>query len=102
MWPNTNIAPNAGGHTHQHGRVSGSEFYKYQWVDGHQKLLNPQSCMIMVGHEAMHNLLPGWTTADLHANGGGGIALSHPQLPMTDKNRELLRRGFSVKTPQLL
>ena len=31
-------------------------------------------------------------------NGGGGLAASPPQLPITEKNKELMRRGISIKS----
>ena len=53
-------------------------------------------------HEALQNLFPFWKKGELHVNGGGGLALKNPQLPMTERNKEMLRRGLSVKNPQLL
>jgi hypothetical protein len=54
-------------------------------------------------HELLHNLLPSWSADDLHGDpGGGGLAASHPQRPLTPKNIELMRKGLSVKTAQLL
>jgi hypothetical protein len=66
-------------------------------------------------HEALHNLLPFWpndTNPDgttnpesLHnAAGGGGLASGHVghRTSMTDMNRLLMRRGFSVRNPQVL
>ena len=54
-------------------------------------------------HEALHNQWPGWSNADMHgAKGGGGLAASPPQLPMTDKNKDLMRRGIAMKNEQLL
>ena len=54
-------------------------------------------------HEALHNLFPGWSEADMHGPaGGGGLAASPPQVPPTEKNKEMLVRGLSIKNEQLL
>jgi hypothetical protein len=34
--------------------------------------------------------------------GGNGLALSPPQLPITQENKNLVRRGIAIKNAQLL
>ena len=98
-WPGNEIRADAGGHTRTRGKMTGSEFYfrsggRPQHDVGYAKL---------AFHEALHNQLPGWSNDDLHgAKGGGGLAASPPQLPMTDKNKELMRRAIAIKNQQLL
>jgi hypothetical protein len=72
-------------------------------VGGKRAALHDSAYARLAFHEAMHNQLPGWSNADMHGpNGGGGLAASPPQLPMTDKNKELMRRGIAIKNAQLL
>jgi len=98
-WPGNEIRVDAGGHTRTRGKITGSEFY----YRGGGRPLHDVSYAKLAFHEALHNQLPGWSNDDLHGEkGGGGLAASPPQLPMTDKNKELMRRAIAVKHEQLL
>ena len=97
-WPGNDIRADAGGHTRTRGKITGSEFY---YRSGGRPL-HDVSYAKLAFHEALHNQL-GWSNADLHGpKGGGGLAASPPQLPMTDKNKELMRRAIAIKNQQLL
>jgi hypothetical protein len=91
------------GHTRTQKNVTGSEFYKLVGKKGERALFKYVGYAKAALHESMHNLFPAWSEADMHGPaGGGGIAASPPQLPPTDKNKELLLRGLSIKNEQLL
>jgi hypothetical protein len=117
--------PYVGGHTHSHGALSGSELYRFALFrpvrqadgsyTGHLRRIALADYGALAFHEALHNLLPFWpndTNPDgtpnpgsLHnAAGGGGLAASHVgrDTRMTDMNKVLIRRGFSVRNPQVL
>jgi hypothetical protein len=90
-----------GGHTRTRGNMTGSEIYKYAGADRSQYTYTGYAKIAL--HEALHNLFPGWSEADMHGTAGGaGVASSPPKLPLTDKNKELFRKGFAVKNGQLL
>jgi len=92
-----------GGHTRTQNKVTGSEFYKLIGKKGQRSRATYTGYAKLALHESMHNLFPGWTEADMHGPaGGGGLAASPPQLPPTEKNKELMRRGLSIKNAQLL
>ncbi|HVS38792.1 MAG TPA: hypothetical protein VMS17_24765 [Gemmataceae bacterium] len=98
-WPGNEIRADAGGHTRTRGKISGSEFY-FRSGGTH---LHDVGYAKLAFHEALHNQFPGWSNDDLHGSkGGGGLAASPPQLPMTDTNKEMMRRGLAVKNEQLL
>jgi hypothetical protein len=91
-----------GGHTRTRNSISGSEFYKFTGIRGQRGQNKYTGYAKLALHESMHNLLPDWTDADMHGpEGGAGLAASPPHLPPTDKNKELVQRGFSVKNAQL-
>jgi hypothetical protein len=106
-WPKAKIAANAGGHTYITEKKSCSEIYEYLNSDSKQRQ-QVAIAGISIFHEALHNLFPGWTIDEMHnLDGGGekaGLAAekynSHSQ--MTDRNKEMIRRGFSFKTRQWL
>jgi hypothetical protein len=96
-WPKMYIDPKAGGHTHTHGALSGTELYRVR-PSGRIPLRRYGS---LAFHEALHNLFP--FRGDQHTAFGGGIASAHiPDIDPNDTNKEFLRRGFSVRNPQLL
>jgi hypothetical protein len=81
--------------------VTGSEFYRY--VGSARTRYTYTGYAKCAFHEAMHNQYPYWTNADLHGpNGGSGLAASPPKLPMTDKNKVLMRNGMAIPNSQLL
>jgi hypothetical protein len=91
-----------GGHTRTQKKVTGSEFYKFIGKKGQRSQYSFNGYAKLALHESMHNLLPYWTESEMHGpDGGFGLAASPPHLP-TEKNKELIRRGFSVKSAQLL
>jgi hypothetical protein len=101
-WPGAQIRADAGGHTRTRGRVTGSEFYLHVSNGAHRTAVHDSGYAKLAFHEALHNQFPGWSNSDLHGpDGGGGLAASPPQLPVTDKNKELMRRGISIKNEQL-
>jgi hypothetical protein len=101
--PGKGLKPYIAGHTRTQGKVTCTEFYKFAEIGGKRRQLTDIECAKIAVHESFHNLLPAWSDADVHGPaGGGGLALSPPKLPPTDKNKELIRRGFSVKTAQQL
>jgi hypothetical protein len=101
--PGNDIRADAGGHTRTRGHVSGSEFYLHTGTGQSRRMLHDSAYARLAFHEALHNQFPGWSNADLHGpNGGGGLAASPPRIPMTDKNKELMRKGLSIKNAQLL
>jgi hypothetical protein len=104
-WPNANINPMAGGHTYTGDRpLAGTEVYRKR----NGTLFHPIILSFTVFHEAMHNLFPFQTTAFVHELDGGGkaagLANAHysVETEMTIHNKELIRQGFSVKSPQYL
>jgi hypothetical protein len=91
------VNPNAGGHTHVHGSLAGTELYR----------TTPRGAIplrrygALAFHEALHNLFPG--RGDQHTAFGGGIAAANiPDMDPNDENKAFLRRGFSTRTRQLL
>jgi hypothetical protein len=98
-WPGNEIRADAGGHTRTRGKVTGSEFYLHSGGAP----LHDLSYAKLAFHEALHNQLPAWSNDDMHGDPGGhGLAASPPQLPMTDKNKELMRGAIAIKNEQLL
>ena len=101
--PGQDIRGDAGGHTRTRGHVTGSEFYMHTGAGQTRRSLHDSAYAKLAFHEALHNQFPGWSNADMHGpSGGGGLAASPPQLPITEKNKELMRRGISIKNAQLL
>jgi hypothetical protein len=103
-WPDARIDPDAGGHTHTEGALACTEIYEN--VGGHRQ--HVRQLGVLIFHESLHNLLPFWGMEELHNLDGGGAAAGlaarkiGPDATMTEKNKELIRRGFSVKNPQYL
>jgi hypothetical protein len=104
-WPQANINPRAGGHTYTGDRpLSGTEVYQTRQGDRFPYA----SYAATVFHEALHNLYPFQTVDFIHKLDGGGEAagLAAPEYSfrtkMTEHNKELIRRGFSIKNPQYL
>lgn len=101
--PGSDIRGDAGGHTRTRGHATGSEFYMHTGTGGTSRMLHDSAYARLAFHEALHNQFPGWTNADMHGpDGGGGLAASPPHAPMSEKNKELMRRGISIKNQQLL
>jgi len=101
--PGDKLKEHIGGHTRTSHNVTGSEFYKFIGKKGQRGQYSYIGYAKLALHESMHNLLPYWTESEMHGpDGGGGLAASPPQLPPTPKNIELMLRGFSVKSAQLL
>lgn len=97
--PGNNIRGDAGGHTRSHGCITGSEFY----LRSSGRPLRDSAYARLAFHESLHNQFPAWSNDDMHGpDGGGGLAASPPQEPMTDKNKELMRRGIATKNAQLM
>jgi hypothetical protein len=103
-WPKAIIKPEAGGHTHCHGALSCTELYES--VGGQRQ--HVRQLGVLAFHETLHNLFPYWTEAEMHNLDGGGEAAGlaaervGPHSKMTDRNKEMLRRSFSLKNPQCL
>jgi len=104
-WPDANIALEAGGHTYTGARpMSATEVYRKR-ASGD---FHFGSYAATVFHEAMHNLYPYQTTNFVHMLDGGGdaaglaAAIYSRHTAMTQHNKELIRRGFTVKNPQFL
>ncbi len=96
-WPRMTVDPDAGGHTHTHGDLAGSELYRTR-PSGPQTLRRYGA---LAFHEALHNLFP--HRGDQHTGFGGGIASAHiPDMDPNEINKAFLRQGFSVRNPQLL
>jgi hypothetical protein len=96
-WPGMTVSPNAGGHTHTHGALAGTELYRTTPA-GHIRLHRYGA---LAFHEALHNLFP--FRGDQHTAFGGGIASANiPDADPNDTNKAFLRQGFSVRNPQLL
>jgi hypothetical protein len=96
-WPQTNINPAAGGHTHSHGSTSGTELYRN--TPGGPIPLHQYGAMAF--HEALHNLFP--SRGDQHTAMGGGVASAKvPDIDPNEINKQFLRQGFSTRNPQLL
>jgi hypothetical protein len=99
--PGTDIRGDAGGHTRSRGNVTGSEFYLHTGPD--HTSLRDRAYARLAFHESLHNQWPGWSNDDMHGpKGGGGLASSPPKEPLTDKNKDLMRRGIAMKNAQLL
>lgn len=97
----SDIRGDAGGHTRTRGNVTGSEFYLHTGDD--RRSLRDSAYARLAFHESLHNQFPGWSNADMHGpSGGGGLAASPPQEPMTDGNKALMRRGIAIRNAQLL
>jgi hypothetical protein len=103
-WPAATISPDAGGHTHTEGALACSEIY--QNINGIRQQV--RQLAVLAFHESLHNLLPFWGMEEMHNLDGGGRAAGlagkkvGPDAEMTARNKELIRRGFSVKNPQHL
>jgi hypothetical protein len=97
-WPKIPIDPAAGGHTHAHGSLAGTELYRTRPSGP----LTLHRYGALAFHEALHNLFPFRT--DQHTAMGDGIASAHiPDMDPNDTNKEWLRRGFAPPhNPQLL
>jgi hypothetical protein len=96
-WPNMNVSPQAGGHTHTSGSLAGTELYRTT----PSGLLRLRRYGALAFHEALHNLFP--FRGDQHTAFGGGIASAIiPDVDPNDANKARLRQGFSVRNPQLL
>jgi hypothetical protein len=104
-WPKMKAPdPNAGGHTHSSGSLSGTELYRTRPGGP----LHAHRYGALAFHEALHNLFP--YVKDQHTGGdafarhfGGGIAAAHiPDQDPNEENKAFLRQGFSVRNPQLL
>jgi hypothetical protein len=101
--PGAALGETIGGHTRTQKGETGSEIYKFSGPKGNRTSSKYVGYAKLAMHEFMHNLFPGWSEGDMHGKaGGGGFAASPPQLPPTEKNKELLRRGLAVKNKQLL
>ncbi|MDB5375388.1 MAG: hypothetical protein JWP04_4030 [Belnapia sp.] len=101
--PGAALKEHIGGHTRTQGKVSGSEFYRLIGMRDDRKQYRYAAYAKVALHESLHNLFPGWSESDMHGPaGGGGLAASPPQVPPTEKNKEMLVRGLSVKNEQLL
>lgn len=97
------LAPHLAGHTRTRAGVTGSEFYKFVLINGTSTMVTDIAYAKAAFHEAMHNQYPYWSNDDMHGpDGGFGLAASPPQLPMTDRNKALMRAGMAIKTKQLL
>jgi hypothetical protein len=97
-WPNMKKPdPNAGGHTHTHGSLAGTELYRTRPAGP----IHFHRYGALAFHEALHNLFP--FRDDQHTAFGGGIASATiPDAAPNDVNKAFLRQGFSVGNPQLL
>jgi hypothetical protein len=96
-WGNVDINPQAGGHTHSHGSLSGTELYR---ITPRGKV-HVRRYGGLAFHEALHNLFP--FRNDVHTAFGGGLASAIvPDMEPNDTNKDFLRQGFSVRNPQLL
>jgi len=96
IWPSTVIAQNAGGHTHQHGNTTGSEFYRIP------KLKTTGDYAKIAAHEAMHNIT-GLNNRQLHGQLGlAGDAGGTPHLPVTPNDRTLTQAGMQRGLPNQL
>jgi hypothetical protein len=96
-WPKMTVDPNAGGHTHTHGSLAGTELYRTRPSGP----LTLRRYGALAFHEALHNLFP--FRDDVHTAMGGGIAAANiPDQDPDDENKAWLRRGFSVRNPQVL
>jgi len=101
--PGDALKSHIAGHTRTSKGITGSEFYFMSGSPGDRGQRKYIGYAKVALHEALHNLFPGWTEKEMHGNaGGGGLAAATPQLPPTDRNKELFKRGFSVKNKQLL
>ena len=104
-WPQTPIDPRAGGHTHGDAVKAGSEIYRFS--DGSRTQSHGISYAKLILHELFHNQFPHVTSDEVHGEwGGGGLAAAVPVLGarpnrINERNKLLIRRAFSVRTPQL-
>jgi hypothetical protein len=107
VWPQAIIDPAAGGHTYRDGTKSGSEIYRFADA-GSRAPIPGISYAKLILHELFHNQFPRVTAKELHGEwGGGGLAAEIPVLfsrphRINERNKELIQRAFTVKTPQLL
>jgi hypothetical protein len=106
-WPHLpNIDPRAGGHTYRDGVKSGSEVYRFD--NGSRRQAHGIGYAKLILHELFHNQFPHVNSDEVHGDwGGGGLAAAVPVLfdrphRINDRNMELIRRAFSVRTPQLI
>lgn len=104
--PGEPLKKHIGGHTRTPGGgVTGSEVYKFSGPVGQRSKSTLEGYAKLILHECMHNQFPHWTEADMHGPaGGGGLAASPPQLPPTQKNKDLMQvaNTFKGKVKQLL
>ncbi len=105
-WPQAVIDPRAGGHTYRDGVKSGSEVYWFA-DNGSRMQSHGIGYAKLILHELFHNQFPHVTSDEVHGDwGGGGLAAPVPVLSdrphrINDRNKELIRRAFLVRTPQL-
>jgi hypothetical protein len=101
--PGRTIRGDAGGHTRTSGNVTGSEIYLHMVIGNRRTMSRDDGYAKLAFHEALHNQFPAWSNAQMHGPAGGnGLALSPPQLPITQENKNLMRRGIAIKNAQLL
>jgi hypothetical protein len=101
--PGRTIRGDAGGHTRTSGNVTGSEIYLHMVIGNRRTMSRDDGYAKLAFHEALHNQFPAWSNAKMHGpDGGNGLALSPPQLPLTPENKSLMRQGLAVKNAQLL
>ena len=97
---------NTGGHTKPNpGGITGSEFYLYSFDQADRNARtrhNGSGCAQLAFHEGLHNQFPAWSEDDMHNNGGGGLASRVVGHALTERNKELMRRGLPIKNAQLL
>jgi hypothetical protein len=80
--------------------VTGSEFYKF--VGSARNRYTFAGYAKCAFHEAMHNQYPYWSDADMHGpDGGFGLAAFPAKVPMTAKNKVLMRNGMAIPNRQL-
>jgi hypothetical protein len=99
------LKPTLAGHTRTRGKKTCTEFYKFILFPGEtaRRPARYEGYAKTAVHESLHNLFPGWSEDDMHGGpGGGGLAASPPRLPPTQKNKELIRKGLSIKNDQFL
>jgi hypothetical protein len=106
-WPQADIDPKAGGHTYQGPTKSGSEVYRFA-NSGSRAPVPGIGYAKLILHELFHNQFPHVKKDEVHGDwGGGGLAAEVPVLfdpphRINPRNKELIRRAFTVKTAQLI
>ena len=100
VMPGKPLALGISGHTRLHNRVTCSEFYRYTWQEGDWHSHNAHDNAKNALHEVMHNVFPAWSEEEIAKT--GGLGLQPAKTPITELNKQHIRKGIAIKNIQQL